>query len=99
MFIEKKQQRCLGKGPWVRGCMVPRTSYFAKYTTLHSDKMVTSNGVLHALPPRSVGCDITVEKQGKKETQRKTCSQVGNTTERFFQRLFFGWRGGVALLT
>ena len=79
--------------------MVPRTSYFAKYTILHWDEMVTSNGVLHALPLRSVGCDITVEKQVKKETQRKTCSQVGNTTERFFQSFMFVWRGGVALLT
>ena len=32
---------------------------------------------------RAVGCDMTVGKKGKGESQRNTWSQVGNTMERF----------------
>ena len=41
------------------------------------------NIVLRALPLGAVSSDVTVGKQGKEESQRKTCDQVGNTTEQF----------------
>ena len=40
--------------------------------------------VLHALPKKVVGSDVTVGKQGKEESQWNTDSQIGNTTEQLF---------------